>query len=123
MRGEVSDDAETLKKLSRDTSLFTRMPELVVYPEDANDVSAIVKEVGRARAAGAEVSLAARAAGPAMSGGPLTTGVVVSFTEHMNHMFEVGDGYAVTEPGVFYRDFEKATLEKGLILPSYPGLL
>ena len=48
MRGEVSDDAETLKKLSRDTSLFTRMPELVVYPEDANDVSAIVKEVGRA---------------------------------------------------------------------------
>ena len=69
----------------------------------------------------AEVSLAARAAGTDMSGGPLTTGVVVSFTEHMNHMFEVGDGYAVTEPGVFYRDFEKATLEKGLILPSYPA--
>ena len=52
MRGEVSDDAETLKKLSRDTSLFTRMPELVVYPEDANDVSAIVKEVGRGPAPG-----------------------------------------------------------------------
>ena len=27
----------------------------------------------------------------------------------------------MTEPGVFYRDFEKATLEKGLILPSYPA--
>jgi FAD/FMN-containing dehydrogenase len=27
----------------------------------------------------------------------------------------------VTEPGVFYRDFEKATLAKGLILPSYPA--
>jgi FAD/FMN-containing dehydrogenase len=121
VRGEVSDDAETLAVLSRDTSLFTRMPELVVYPEDAEDVSRIVKEIGRARGAGADVSLAARAAGTDMSGGPLTTGVVVSFTQHMNHVLEVGDGYAITEPGVFYRDFEKKTLEKGLILPSYPA--
>jgi FAD/FMN-containing dehydrogenase len=130
MRGEVSDDAEILKTLSRDTSLFMRMPELVVYPEDANDVSRIVKEIGRARSAGADVSLAARSAGTDMSGGPLTTGVVVSFTQHMNHMGNIhvgftkpyiGEGWAVTEPGVYYRDFEKATMEKGLILPSYPA--
>ncbi|MDO8593841.1 MAG: FAD-binding oxidoreductase [bacterium] len=136
MRGEVSDDAETLKEASRDTSLFMRMPELVVYPEDANDVSAIVREVQDLRGKGQEISLAARSGGTDMSGGPLTTGVVVSFTKHMNRMGEVNlaakppsylgvsppsDGYAVTEPGVFYRDFEKATLEKGLILPSYPA--
>ncbi|MCR4334033.1 MAG: FAD-binding oxidoreductase [Patescibacteria group bacterium] len=132
MKGEVSDDGATLAKLSRDTSLFTRMPELVVYPVDANDVSELVRVVGAERSRGTEISLAARSAGTDMSGGPLTTGVVVSFTEHMNHMGEVTsdlgvrppseiDGYAVTEPGVFYRDFEKATLEKGLILPSYPA--
>ena len=128
MRGEVNDDAETIQKFSRDTSLLTRTPELVVYPEDANDVSAAVKEIGRAPGAGADVSLAARSAGTDMSGGPLTTGVVVSFMKHMNHMGEVAvsseqeaGGYAITEPGVFYRDFEKATMEKGLILPSYPA--
>jgi FAD/FMN-containing dehydrogenase len=93
----------------------------VVYPENADDVSAIVKEVARARSAGAQVALAARSGGTDMSGGPLTTGVVVSFTKHMNHIGEVGDDYAVTEPGVYYRDFEKATLEKGLLLPSYPA--
>ncbi|MHB1162976.1 MAG: FAD-binding oxidoreductase [Minisyncoccota bacterium] len=121
VRGEVKDDIETLTKMSRDTSLFMRMPELVVCPKDVADVSAIVKEVARAKSAGADIALAGRSAGTDMSGGPLTTGVVVSFTEHMNHVLEVGDGYAVTEPGVFYRDFEKATLEKGLILPSYPA--
>ncbi len=121
VKGEVVDDAETLRKMSRDTSLFTRTPELVVYPRDILDVSAIVREVGRARKAGAAVSLAARSAGTDMTGGPLTTGVVVSFTEHMNHMGHVGTDYALTEPGVFYRDFEKATLEKHLILPSYPA--
>ncbi|MDD3531553.1 MAG: FAD-binding oxidoreductase [Candidatus Pacebacteria bacterium] len=131
MKGEISDDAETLEKASRDTSLFRRMPELVVYPKDADDVSEIVRVVGTARAQGAEVSLAARAAGTDMSGGPLTTSVVVSFIKHMNHVLGVSnggvelpremEGYAETEPGVLYRDFEKATLEKNLILPSYPA--
>ncbi len=121
VRGEVTDEEGARREASRDTSLFMRMPELVVYPEDAADVSAIVKEVGRAREAGATVSLAARAAGTDMSGGPLTTGVVVSFTKHMNKVLEVGDSFAVTEPGVYYRDFEKATLEKDLLLPSYPA--
>lgn len=122
IKGEVTDDAEALKAASRDTSLLTRMPSLIAYPENAADVSAIVKEVAHAKAAGADVSLAARSAGTDMSGGPLTTGVVVSFTKHMNHVLEVGDGYAVTEPGVYYRDFEKETLaKKGLILPSYPA--
>ncbi|MHB8660394.1 MAG: FAD-binding oxidoreductase [Minisyncoccota bacterium] len=121
VHGEITSDAAARKAASRDTSLFTRMPELVVYPEDAADVSAIVKEVARARGAGVDIALAARAAGTDMSGGPLTDGVVVSFTKHMNHVLEVGDGYAVTEPGVFYRDFEKETLKKGFLLPSYPA--
>lgn len=121
IKGEVADDEPTLKGASRDTSLFERMPELVVYPQDAADVQAIVKEVRAAKETGADIALAARSAGTDMSGGPLTTGVVVSFTKHMNHLLEVGDSYAVTEPGVYYRDFEKATLEKNLLLPSYPA--
>ncbi|MDP2655241.1 MAG: FAD-binding oxidoreductase, partial [bacterium] len=134
MRGEVSDDAETLTKFSRDTSLFMRMPELVVYPVDANDVSEIVRVVGAERSRSTEISVTARSAGTDMSGGPLTTGVVVSFLKHMNKITEVKlrfstpkfnfgnfDGYAETEPGVFYRDFEKATMASGLMLPSYPA--
>ena len=107
MRGEVTDDEDARREASRDTPLFERMPELVVYPEDANDVSAIVKEIARARSAGAAVSLAARAAGTDMSGGPLTTSVVVSFTKHMNHMGEVGNNYAISEPGVFFTEILK----------------
>ncbi len=121
MRGEVTSDEGARRAASRDTSLFMRMPELIVYPEDADDVSAAVRAIGKAHEEDATVVLAGRSAGTDMSGGPLTTGVVVSFTKHMNHMGEVGNDYAVTEPGVYYRDFEKATLAKDLILPSYPA--
>ncbi|MDB5189242.1 MAG: Oxidoreductase [Parcubacteria group bacterium] len=120
--GDVTNDSATLMKMSRDTSVFTRTPSVVVYPKDAKDVSALVKVVSAAKATGEDVSVTARSAGTDMSGGPLTHSVLAVFTKYMNKVIEVGDGYAITEPGVFYRDFEKQTLAKGdQILPSYPA--
>lgn len=121
IHGEVSDSESDRKVASRDTSLFERMPELVVYPMNAADVSALVQKVEELSESGMDISLSARSGGTDMSGGPLTKSIVVSFTKHMNRVLEVGADYAITEPGVFYRDFEKATLEKNVILPSYPA--
>src|SRR3989344_2185414 len=120
-KGEIVTDAIERKLFARDTSIFERMPKVVAHPRDVADLSALVKTVGAERERGTDISITARAAGTDMSGGPLTTSIVASFTKHMNQVLEVGDGYAITEPGVYYRDFEKATLEKGLLLPSYPA--
>ncbi len=119
--GEVSDSEEDIKKASRDTSLFTLTPSLITYPTNTDDVAALVKTAHQAKENGDAVSVTARSGGTDMSGGPLTTSVVASFTKHMNKVLEVGDTYAVTQPGVYYRDFEKETLKKGLLLPSYPA--
>ncbi|MES2931321.1 MAG: FAD-binding oxidoreductase [Patescibacteria group bacterium] len=122
MKGEVLDDAKTRALFSRDTSIFTKTPELVTYPKNADDVSALVRTVVGARKDGINASVTARSAGTDMSGGPLTDSVVAVFTKHMNQVLEVGSGFAVTEPGVYYRDFEKATLASNRqILPSYPA--
>jgi FAD/FMN-containing dehydrogenase len=126
VKGDVVDDSKTLALMSRDTSIFSRTPQVVVYPKDAEDVAALVKEVGRLKDGGMDVSVTARSAGTDMSGGPLTTSVVAVFTKYMNKVLEVkeenGGGYAVTEPGAYYRDFEKETLAHGsLMLQSYPA--
>lgn len=122
IKGDVADDSVSLTKFSRDTSVFVKTPELVVYPKDADDVAAIVRTIAGARKDGINASLTARSAGTDMSGGPLTDSVVAVFTKYMNKVVEVGNGYAVTEPGAFYRDFEKATLAEGRqIMPSYPA--
>jgi FAD/FMN-containing dehydrogenase len=125
MRGEVEDSMTERTKYSRDTSLFTKMPELVVYPKDADDVSELVKAAHVARGQGFNVSITARSAGTDMSGGPLTDSIVAVFTKYMNKVIAVGKegdhGYAVTEPGAYYRDFEKETLAQGFMLPSYPA--
>lgn len=126
VRGDVVDDAATLSQMSRDTSVFMRRPKVVVYPKDAADVASLVKEVAKMKANGKDVSITGRSAGTDMSGGPLTDSIVAVFTKYLNHVREVKEttngGYAITEPGVYYRDFEKATLAHGnLMLQSYPA--
>ncbi|TSC85537.1 MAG: putative oxidoreductase [Parcubacteria group bacterium Gr01-1014_8] len=122
IKGDVADDIKTLHDFSRDTSIFERKPSLVVYPKNADDVAAVVKFVAQEKKKGQHISVTGRCAGTDMSGGPLTDSIVVSFTKYMNRMFDVGSDYAVAEPGMYYRDFEKQTLEKtGMLLPSYPA--
>ncbi len=130
IKGDVSDDLIVRTQYSRDTSIFERMPSIVVFPEDADDVSAVVRYAHDAKsgpstglgASGENISIAARSAGTDMTGGPLTDSISLVFTARMNRMGEIGEDYAVAEPGVYYRDFEKMTLAKrGMIMPSYPA--
>jgi len=119
--GEAYTDSETLKKFSRDASLFEEMPKIVVSPKNVHDIQAVVNWVSQNKAQYPELSLSARGGGSDMSGGPLTESVVLDFTKHFNRVIEVSNDQATVEPGVFYRDFEKKTLEKGLLMPSFPA--
>lgn len=122
IKGDIADDPETLKKYSRDTSVFERTPEVVVFPKDADDVSAVVRAAQEARASGEKVSIAPRSAGTDMTGGPLTDSISLVFTKYMNNLRAVTPDSATVEPGMYYRDFEKRTLaEVGKLLPSYPA--
>ncbi len=122
IKGDVLNDNETLKKYSRDTSVFERTPEVVVFPKDADDVIAVVKYAHEARSRGENVSIAPRSAGTDMTGGPLTNSISLVFTKYMNKVLKVEESAVTAEPGVYYRDLEKETLAKvGKIIPSYPA--
>ena len=116
VRGEVKDDPATLATFSEDTSIFKIKPQYVVCPQDVTDVAALVHLAREHKGA---FTLTARSAGTDMSGGPLTDSVVVSFTEHFNKVVAASKNEATTQPGVYYRDFDKETLKHGAILPSY----
>lgn len=121
IKGDVSVDEGDREKAARDTSLFYLKPEIVIYPKDKEDIAAVVSYVHEQKMKGADISLTMRAAGTCMTGGPLSQSIVVDTTKYMNTVTEVTDTHATTEPGVFYRDFEKKTLEKGWLMPSYPA--
>lgn len=115
-KGEIDVSDATLETYSEDTSIFKVRPSCVVYPKDAADLATLIHFVHKHRG---EMSLTARSAGTDMSGGPLTSSIVVDFLRYFNQVTKVTKKYAVTQPGVFYRDFEPQTLAKGALLPSY----
>ncbi|MBI1838806.1 MAG: FAD-binding oxidoreductase [Candidatus Colwellbacteria bacterium] len=119
--GDILSDDASLEAYSRDASIFQVRPEVVLFPKDVYDIESVVKFVSAEKKAGRDISLTPRSAGTDMTGGPLTKSIVLDLTKYFNHIKEVGSDYALTEPGVFYRDFEKETLKHNLLLPSYPA--
>jgi len=120
-KGEVDDTPEALEFYSHDASMFELVPKLVVKPQDSADVQALIKQVAAGKAADPTLSVTARSAGTDMAGGAINESIIVDFNKHFNQVEEVTPTYARTQPGVFYRDFEKETLKQGALMPSYPA--
>ncbi len=121
IKGDVSIDEETLNTFSHDASLFEVKPQVVVYPKDDEDVQNLVKFTAKHKKEYPKLSLTGRSAGTDMGGGSINESIIVAFGKYFNRTPQVKGNIAITQPGVFYRDFEKETLKHNLIFPSYPA--
>lgn len=121
IKGDVDVSAETLNSFSHDASLFEVKPQVVVYPKDDEDVENLVKFVAKHKKEYPKLSLTGRSAGTDMGGGSINESIIVAFGKYFNNTPLVRGNIATTQPGVFYRDFEKETLKHNLIFPSYPA--
>ena len=119
-KGDVLNDEETLTKYSHDASLLEVRPQLVVFPKDAADIQELVRFVNNNKEFYPDLSITPRAAGTDMSGGPLNESIILDVTKYM-HGFAIEGDVATVLPGTFYRDFEKETLARNLLLPCYPA--
>ena len=119
---EVDTFPQTLENISHDASIFEVKPQALVEPQDVASLCKLVQYVNDHATANEPMNITARSAGTDMGGGPLGDSIIVDFTKNFNHIKEVALGHAVVEPGVYYRDFDKATVAHGgQILPSYPA--
>lgn len=120
-KGEVNDSLAARQEYSHDASMFEILPELIVYPMNSLDVSILVNVVKKEKKNNPRLSLTARSAGTDMTGGAINDSIIVDFKKHINKLRTVDSKHAVTEPGVFYRDFEKQTLKHKALMPAYPA--
>ncbi|MBP6857697.1 MAG: FAD-binding oxidoreductase [Candidatus Pacebacteria bacterium] len=118
-KGDVEVEKDILESYSHDASLFEVMPEVVVFPKDANDVKALVKYISGQKPSDSTLSITARSAGTDMSGGPLNDSIILDMTRYLNNIISIDENKGIAEPGVFYRDFEKETLKIDRVMPAY----
>ncbi len=119
--GEADIREETLQTYSHDASLFELKPQMVVYPKNTKDLQRLVISTYFCRHDIANISLTARSGGTCMSGGAINDSVIIDFTHYFKKIEKVSERSARVQPGVYYRDFEKATLSKGALMPAFPA--
>lgn len=97
---------------------YAHVPEVVVKPNTAAQVSEIIKLANRER-----IPVTPRGAGSGLSGGavPVYGGILLS-VERMNHILEIDreNMVAVVEPGVVTNDINVAVKDYGLFYAGYP---
>ncbi len=120
--GEIEDTPEVLRRFSHDASMFEIVPKLVIAPKNTADVEIAVKYVADHKKKNQNLSLTARSAGTDMSGGAINDSIIIDFLRHMN---KVDEGMTVksarTQPGAYFRDFDKVSRTHQLLLPTYPA--
>lgn len=117
----IFGNAEKLKQYSHDEiagQKYARMPEVVVKPASAEEISAIMKLADFYK-----IPVTPRGAGSGLSGGavPVLGGILLS-TERMNRILEIDreNLIAVLEPGVITNDFNNEVQKEGLFFAGYP---
>jgi glycolate oxidase len=97
---------------------YARMPEVVVLPKTADEISAIVKLANREL-----IPITPRGGGTGLSGGaiPAFGGILMSF-ERMNRIIEIDydNMMVVVEPGVITSEINVPIAEHGLFYAGYP---
>jgi FAD/FMN-containing dehydrogenase len=120
-KGEVDASDETRDFYSHDASLFELRPQVVTFPQDSQDIQALVKFVTANKAAHPDLSITPRTRGTCMSGGAIGESIILDVSKHMTKLHEVTPEAAHVQPGMMYKDFEVETLKQGSLMPSYPA--
>ena len=117
----IYDDPERMIDYAHDEVAgeeHAHMPEVVVKPAIAGEISQIMRLANRER-----IPVTPRGAGSGLSCGavPVYGGILLSL-ERMNHILEIDreNMVAVVEPGVITNDINEAIKEYGLFYAGYP---
>jgi glycolate oxidase len=118
-KGAVLTAKEDLNAYSYDgTTTWVHMPDVVVLPTTAEQVSRILKLANEKR-----IPVTPRGAGTNVSGGsiPIKGGIVLC-TTRMNKILDINktNFTATVEPGVILQDFNMALAKQGLFYPPDP---
>jgi len=120
--GEVTDSMEVRRYFSRDASILEIMPSVVVYPANENDVRKIARFSWQLATRNKLLPITARGGGTDTSGAAIGSGVMLSFTAHMNRILALDPKkeFVTVEPGISFQSLQQTLYTHGLFLPPYP---
>jgi len=121
--GEVMTSADARRYFATDSSIFTLLPTLVVYPRNENDVRKTTRFAWQLAERGRVIPVTARGSGTDQGGAALGDGIMLVFPAHMNRIVELDpkNGITIVEPGLNYGRLQQTLHTHERFLPPYPA--
>ena len=124
LTGEVTDSLEVRRYFSRDASILEILPSVVLYPANENDVRKAVRFSWQLAQRNKLLPITSRGVGTDTSGAAIGSGIVMSFTAHMNRILALDPKkeFVTVEPGITFHSLQQTLYTHGLFLPPAPAV-
>lgn len=121
--GEIVTSSEARAHFSTDSSIFTLVPNTIVYPRNESDVRKVTRFTWQLAERGRFFPITARGLGTDQTGAAIGQGIILVFPSHINRIleFDIKTGVVVVEPGINYGKLQQTLLTHDRFLPPYPA--
>lgn len=118
--GEISSEPALRAKFATDGSVFSIVPQVVIFPRTTNDVRKLARFTWRLAERGQVLPMTPRGGGTDTTGGAIGAGAVVLFPAHMSRILEldVKSRMVRVQPGLNLAALQEAMATHGLFLPT-----
>jgi FAD/FMN-containing dehydrogenase len=120
--GEVSSSKAMRRRYSRDGSILTVTPEIIVFPRVTNDIRKAARFAWQLAEKGHPLPITIRGMGGDTTGAAIGKGMIISTTAHLNKIIHIAvkDRLAHVQPGVTFEQLGTALKWNGLTIPNAP---
>ncbi len=120
--GEVSSSKAMRRRYSRDASVLTLTPEIIMFPRVTNDIRKAARFAWQLAEKGHPLALTVRGAGGDQTGAAIGKGIVISTATHLNNIIHLAlkDRLAHVQPGMNLETLDTTLKWQGLSLPNAP---
>lgn len=121
--GEITASKAVRDRFSRDGSVLTIKPELVMFPRVTNDIRKAARFSWQLAEKGHVLPLTARGGGSDQTGGAIGKGLIINTSAYLHHIIHIGlkdkDRFVHVQPGVTFQALNDTLNWHGLYVPTF----
>lgn len=122
--GEAIAAPAVRDQFSKDGSIFTIVPDVVVHPRITNDIRKVARFTWQLAEKGHVVPITMRGSGSDRTGAAIGSGIVINTLAHLNNIIYISpkgkEPFIHTQPGVLFKTLNDTLQAQGLTVPTYP---
>lgn len=121
--GEILTSTDVRDYFSKDCSLLSIRPAMVIYPRNENDIRKVLRFTWQLAQKKHFITITTRGAGTDQTGAAIGSGIILVLTAHLNRILELNSrtGLVVVEPGIILGKLDESLHTHGRFMPVIPS--